>query len=51
MSLGSKSLPGTGRGTVHRTVEGAIDLTPRWRRTPSTTPLRVAVPLPMLGRL
>jgi hypothetical protein len=44
-------LPGTGRGTMHRMVEGA-----RHRRfaqplSPSTTPLRVAVPLPVPGRI
>jgi hypothetical protein len=39
-------LPGTGRGTSQRLVEGA-----RCRLdAPSTTLLRVAVPLPVPGR-
>jgi hypothetical protein len=45
-----KYLPGTGRGTMRSMVEGS----PHPRRIlpldPSTTPLRVAVPLPVPGR-
>ena len=32
-------------------VDGALLLTFRWWRAPSTTPLRVAVPLPVPGRI
>ncbi len=53
-------LPGTGRGTIRRMVEGARrertssgagsrGAGPSWR-SPSTPPLRVAVPLPVPGR-
>jgi len=49
-----KFLPGTGRGTSRRLVEGALHqlaswFVARWSRAPSTTPLRVAVPLPVNG--
>ena len=44
-------LPGPGRGTARSAVEGALRLTRRSRRAPSTTPLRVAVPLPVPGRI
>ena len=52
-------LPGTGRGTIRRMVEGAhrartvsggIRQAVRSWRSPSTPPLRVAVPLPAPGR-
>ena len=45
----AKILPGTGRGTVRRTVEGASHKRCTQPHAPSTTPLRVAVPLPMNG--
>jgi hypothetical protein len=44
-------LPGTGRGTSRRLVEGVLDKARRGGRGPSTTPLRVAVPLPVSGRI
>jgi hypothetical protein len=46
-----KILPGTGRGTATRSglVEGALHLTQRMPRTPSTSLRRV--PLPVLGRI
>jgi hypothetical protein len=44
-------LPGTGRGTSHRLVEGALHQGLRLRSPPSTTPLRDAVPLPVPGRI
>ncbi len=44
-----KILPVTGSGTVPRTVEGARHLRSAQPYAPSTTPLRVAVPLPMNG--
>ena len=53
-------LPGTGRGTIRRMVEGAHrertsigDYGRRYARgaPPSTPPLRVAVPLPVPGRI
>jgi hypothetical protein len=40
-------LRGTGRGTMRSMVEGGRDLL----TAPSTTPLRVAVPLPVPGRI
>ncbi len=46
----NKVLPGTGRGTMRSMVEGALRLAQRSWRAPSTTPLRVAVPLPVPGR-
>ena len=44
-------LPGTGRGTAARSavVEGALLVVHRLLISPSTTPLRVAVPLPVNG--
>src|SRR5688572_20932240 len=42
-------LPGTGRGTSRRLVEGAFRPAPRLWRAPSTA--QCAVPLPILGRL
>ena len=50
MSAALQILPGTGRGTSRRLVEGAHHplLPVLWG--PSTTPLRVAVPLPVPGR-
>jgi hypothetical protein len=45
-----KILPGTGRGTSRRLVEGALRLL-QICAAPSTTPLRVAVPLPVPGRI
>jgi hypothetical protein len=50
-SAGLKILPGTGWGTSRRLVEGEPGWTQRSRRAPSTTPLRVAVPLPVPGRI
>ena len=47
---GFQILPGTGRGTIRRMVEGALRLFPVCP-APSTTPLRVAVPLPVPGRI
>jgi hypothetical protein len=44
---GQSLLPGTGRGTSRRLVEGARRLAQRLRQAPSTTPLRVPVPLPV----
>ena len=45
-----KILPGTGRGTMHSMVEGARHKKRSAQpHAPSTTPLRVAVPLPMNG--
>ena len=44
-----KILPGTGRGTSRR-LEGALHLL-QVCAAPSTTPLRVAVPLPVPGRI
>ena len=44
-----KILPGTGRGTMHSMVEGARHSRCAQPVSPSTTPLRVAVPLPMNG--
>ncbi len=50
MGLSSnKILPGTGRGTVRSMVEGARHLRCAHPVCPSTTPLRVAVPLPIYG--
>jgi len=48
-----KILPGTGRGTMHSMVEGVSHLRCAQPHAPSTTPLRVAVLLPMLciGRI
>ncbi len=43
-------LPGTGRGTSVAGGGGAPQAT-RSRSVPSTTPLRVAVPLPAPGRI
>ena len=56
MKGGLWSLAGTGRGTMRGMVEGALllALTVRGRAqpmNPSTTPLRVGVPLPVPGRL
>jgi len=48
---GTKFLPGTGRGTMRSMVEGSENLHARCARDPSTTPLRVAVPLPVPGRI
>ena len=47
----SKILPGTGRGTAARSaaVEGVLLVGHRLLVPPSTTPLRVAVPLPVNG--
>lgn len=50
MSL-SVILPGTERGTSRGLVEGALLLTNPSRRSPSTTPLRVAVPLSVPERI
>ena len=49
------NLPATGRGTSRRLVEGharqaGFHRTCAFPQLPSTTPLRVAVPLPILGR-
>jgi hypothetical protein len=48
---GLKILPGTGRGTSRRLVEGARRERLPSPGGPSTTPLRVAVPLPVPGRI
>ena len=44
-------LPGTGRGTTRSVVEGARHLATTQPVPPSTTPLRVAVPLPASGEV
>ena len=45
-------LPGTGRGTIASAmVEGARHARSTQPLSPSTTPLRVAVPLPVPGRI
>jgi hypothetical protein len=44
-------LPGTGRGTMCSMVEGPLGWARRLGGTPSTTPLRVAVPLPVPERI
>jgi hypothetical protein len=44
-------LPGTGRGTARSAVEGASHKRCAQPLAPSTTPLRVAVPLPGTGRI
>jgi hypothetical protein len=51
MSDIAKILPGTGRGTVRSMVEGALLRRCASWHSPSTTPLRVAVPLPLQGRM
>jgi hypothetical protein len=45
----AKILPGTGRGTLRRMVEGA-HLSASSTVAPTTTPLRLAVALPVPGR-
>ena len=49
MRESKKFLPGTGRGTMRSMVEGALHTCTAWGSPPSTTPLRVAVPLPVNG--
>ena len=44
-------LPGTGRGTMRSMAEGACGKRGAPPQSPSTTPLRVAVPLPVPGRI
>jgi tRNA pseudouridine55 synthase len=44
-----KILPGTGRGTMRSMVEQARHKRSAQPHPPSTTPLRVAVPLPTSG--
>jgi hypothetical protein len=56
MSKNRKILPGTGRGTMRSMVEGRAtafrNLGYRGSAArPSTPPLRVAVPLPLQGRI
>ena len=51
MIANAKFLPGTGRGTMRSMVEGARHTCRAQPLSPSTTPLRVAVPLPILGRI
>jgi hypothetical protein len=58
MTPQSKILPGTGRGTMRSMVEGArhpllthVNSSRVSLGAPSTTPLRVAVPLPVPGRI
>ncbi len=44
-------LPGTGRGTMHSMVEGAVPVhNAEWMPTPPSTVLRT-VPLPVPGRI
>jgi hypothetical protein len=47
----AKILPGTGRGTVRSMVEGALLQRCASWLAPSTPSLRVAVPLPLQGRI
>jgi hypothetical protein len=47
----SRILPGTGRGTSRRLVEGACRMRCASWHSPSTTALRAAVPLPVPGRI
>ncbi len=48
----TKILPGTGRWQPTGLTEGGLGQAHRLgRRAPSTTPLRVAVPLPVPGRI
>jgi len=48
----TKSSPARGGGAGQRPVtEGALLLTQHVWRAPTTTPLRVAVPLPVPGRI
>ncbi len=51
MMVSTQILPGTGRGTAARSavVEGARLVGCRLLPAPSTTPLRVVVPLPVNG--
>ena len=44
-------LPGTGRWQREALTEGALRLPTRSWPAPSTPPLRVAVPLPVPGRI
>ncbi len=44
-------LPGTGRGTMRSMGEGSLHERSVQPQSPSTTPLRVAVPLPVPGRI
>jgi hypothetical protein len=44
-------LPGTGRGSMRSMVEGERNKRCAQPHAPSTTPLRVAVPLPVPGRI
>jgi hypothetical protein len=49
-SRGSKSLPGTGRGTARSAVEGALPLAPRPEEDLLRQPLR-GCHLPVPGRI
>lgn len=51
MGIGAKTLPATGRRTMRSLVEGALEQARCSRRAPSTRPLRVAVSLPVAGRV
>jgi hypothetical protein len=51
MGLLSQILPGTGRGTARAARGGGGALRSTTSHTPSTTGLRPAVPLPILGRI
>ena len=51
MSGTPEILPLWGRGTAGTAVEGAGSSARRLGKIPTTTPLRVAVPLPRRGRI